>query len=151
MTAIITPGSRRDVLTARLDTLRAERDQALAETIPSGFGDVADRATNVDGHVRLAMLEQRIAAVEDELAARDPRADRSDSDGVAVGDIVTLDFGDGPESFLLGSVDQGDDNIDVITPSSPLGHALQGAQVGATVSYTTRSHRTLYATVTAIG
>jgi transcription elongation factor GreA len=151
MTAIITPGSRRDVLTARLDTLRAERDQALAETIPSGFGDVADRATNVDGHVRLAMLEERIATVEDELAARDPRADRSAADGVAVGDIVTLDFGDGPESFLLGSVDQGGDSIDVITPSSPLGHALQGAQVGATVSYTTRSHRTLYATLTAIG
>jgi transcription elongation factor GreA len=151
MTAIITPGSRRDVLRARLDTLRAERDQALAETIPSGFGDVADRATNVDGHVRLAMLEQRIAAVEDELAAGDPRADRSAADGVAVGDIVTLDFGDGPESFLLGSVDQGGDNIDVITPSSPLGSALQGAQVGATIAYTARSHRTLYATVTAIG
>jgi transcription elongation factor GreA len=156
MTAIITPGSRRDVLRARLDTLRAERDQALAETIPSGFGDIADRATNVDGHVRLAMLEQRIAAVEDELAAGDPRADRSTSDrstsdGVAVGDIVTLDFGDGPESFLLGSVDQGGDNIDVITPSSPLGRALQGAQVGATISYTTQTHRTLYSTVTAIG
>jgi transcription elongation factor GreA len=138
-------------LTERLALLRSERDQTLAETIPAGAGDVADRATNVDGHVRLAMLEQRIANLEVELAASPRPSARPASDTVALGDVVTVDFGDGPESFLLGSVDQAVDGFDVITPSSPLGQALQGARVGSTVSYAIRPNRTLHATVTALG
>jgi transcription elongation factor GreA len=151
MTATISPASRQDILTSRLATLQAERDQALAETIPEGIGDLADRATNVDGHVRLAMLEQRIAAIEEELAVGARSPERSADDAVALGDVVTLDFGDGPETFLLGSMDEAAEGVDVITPSSPLGQALLGARVGATVSYTTGAHRTLYATVTAVG
>jgi transcription elongation factor GreA len=150
MTATISSASRLDALTARLALLRAERDQALTETIPSGGGDMADRATNVDGHVRLAMLEQRIAAVEDELAASHEHGTRSPDDAATVGDVVTLDFGDGPESFLVGSVDQAGDGFDVITPSSPLGQALQGARVGSTISYSPRPNRTLYATLIAV-
>ena len=151
MTATISPASRQHVLAARLTTLLAQRDQTLAAIIPSGGGDVADRATNVDGHVRLAMLDERIATVEEELVTSQRPSPRSEQDGAAVGDMVTLDFGDGPESFLLGSVDAADDNIDVITPNSPLGRALHGARVGSTVSYTTRPDRTLNATVLAVG
>ncbi|MCU1656710.1 MAG: nucleoside diphosphate kinase regulator [Pseudonocardiales bacterium] len=150
MTATIDAASRQDVLSARLAVLRAEREQALAETIPSGAGDVADRATNVDGHVRLAMLEQRITTVEEELAASHQPSTHSAHDGAAVGDVVTVDFGDGPESFLLGSVDEAGDGLDVITPSSPLGRALQGARAGARISYATRTNRTLQATVIAV-
>ncbi len=151
MTATITPASRQDILTARLTALRAERDQAMAETIPTGGGDVADRATNVDGHVRLAVLEERVAALEAELATTHRPSARSEHGGAAVGDVVTLDFGDGPESFLLGSIDEATDGLDVITPSSPLGQALQGASVGSTVSYTTGPNRTLYVTLIAVG
>jgi transcription elongation factor GreA len=111
---------------------------------------VADRATNVDGHVRLAMLEQRITTVEEELAASHQPSTHSTHDGAAVGDVVTVDFGDGPESFLLGSVDEAGDGLDVITPSSPLGRALQGARAGARISYATRTNRTLQATVIAV-
>jgi transcription elongation factor GreA len=150
MTATISPTSRHDALTARLAALRAEHEQTLAETIPAGGGDLADRATNVDGHVRLAMLEQRIATVEDELAESHQPSARPARDTVAVGDVVTLDFGDGPESFLFGSVDQASDSVDVITPSSPLGQALQRARLGATISYTTSPNRTLHATLTAV-
>ena len=88
MTATISPATRRDTLAARLAELRAERDQALAETIPIGDGDVADRATNVNGHVRLAMLEERIAIVEQELAAFRETSNRSSEGGVSVGDIA---------------------------------------------------------------
>lgn len=149
MTATLNRASRREILAARLDTLRAERDQALAETIPSGGGDMADRATNVDGHVRLAMLEERIATVEADLVAlRSHSGERAD-DGVATGDVVTLDFGDGPESFLLGSVDEATDRFDVITPESPLGRALAGARPGSTIFYTAGT-RTLRATVISV-
>src|SRR5690242_9665588 len=150
MTATISPETRRDTLTARLTELRAERDQALAETIPVGDGDMADRATNVNGHVRLAMLEERIAIVEGELAAFRETSTRSAESGVSVGDIVTIGLGDGPETFLLGSVDEATDSFDVITPSSPLGKALLGARPGSSVSYRTRPGRKLSARIIAI-
>ena len=150
MTATISPATRRDTLTARLTELRAERDQALTETIPVGDGDMADRATNVNGHVRLAMLEERIAIVEQELAAFRETSTRSAGNGVSVGDMLTLDLGDGPETFLLGSVDEAADSFDVITPNSPLGKALVGARVGSSVSYRTRPGRKLSARIIAV-
>jgi transcription elongation factor GreA len=137
-------------LTARLTELRAERDQALTETIPVGDGDMADRATNVNGHVRLAMLEERIAIIEQELAAFRETSTRSAGNGVTVGDMLTLDLGDGPETFLLGSVDEATDSFDVITPNSPLGKALLGARVGSSVSYRTRPGRKLSARIIAV-
>jgi len=150
MTATISPATRRDTLTARLTELRAERDQALTETIPVGDGDMADRATNVNGHVRLAMLEERIAIIEQELAAFRETSTRSAGNGVSVGDMLTLDLGDGPETFLLGSVDEATDSFDVITPNRPLGKALLGARVGSSVSYRTRPGRKLSARIIAV-
>lgn len=150
MTATITATSRRDTLAARLDELHAERAQALAEIVPSGAGDVADRATNVDGHVRLAMLDERIATVEAELAASRQPARRADAGHVAVGDAVTLDFGDGPETLLFGSVEAAGEGADVITPNSPLGQALQGAAVGSTITYAAAPGRQLSVRVIAV-
>ena len=150
MTATIEPAARQDVLTARLAALRADREQALTETIPAAEGDIADRATNVDGHVRLAMLEDRIATVEAKLDARRRLRTPSANDGVAIGDVVTLDFGDGPESLLFGTVEEAGDGFDVITPNSPLGRAIQGAGVGTKVSYAAAPRRTLSVKVIAI-
>lgn len=150
MTATIDHAARQNVLTARLATLRADREQALAETIPAGEGDIADRATNVDGHVRLAMLDERIAIVEAELGAPHRLSTSGAADGVAVGDFVTLDFGDGPESLLLGTVEEAGESFDVITPNSPLGRALLGVSAGTTVSYAAAPRRTLSVTVIAI-
>jgi transcription elongation factor GreA len=150
MTATLTATSRRDTLTARLAELHAERAQALTEIVPSGEGDVADRATNVDGHVRLAMLDERIATVESELAASRRPVERSDTGRVALGDVVTLDFGDGPETFLFGSVEAAGEGADVITPNSPLGRPLQNASVGSTVTYATGPGRKLSVQVIAV-
>src|SRR3954449_4559746 len=107
---------RQHALTARLTALQLQRKQVLAEIAPVGSGDDADRATNVDGHVRLAMIEQHIASIEAELAHQDLQRRRAVDGTIAVGDVVTVDFGDGPETYLLGSVDAALDGIDVITP-----------------------------------
>ena len=135
-------------LTARLDVLRAERVAAIEELAVTNGGDVADRATNVDANARLTLIEQRIASIEAELANLGRR--KNDTGGVSVGDVVTVDLGDGPETYLFASVDQGGDGLDVISPASPLGQAIVGAAVGATVTYRTRTNRTLSATVVAI-
>lgn len=151
MTATVSADDRHDVLSNRLAALYVEREQVLAEIAPTGLGDEADRATNVDGHIRLAMLEQRIVAVENELAEPRPAARKKKSDTVAVGDVVTVDLGDGPETYLLGSVDEAGAGFDVITPSSPLGQVLEGAALGATLTYSPRPGRTLTAKVLSIG
>ena len=151
MTATVSADDRHDVLSNRLAALYLEREQVLAEIAPTGLGDEADRATNVDGHIRLAMLEQRIVAVENELAEPRPATPKKKSDVVAVGDVVTVDLGDGPETYLLGSVDEAGAGFDVITPSSPLGRVLDGASVGATLTYAPRPGRSLTAKVLAIG
>jgi len=135
-------------LTARLDGLRAARAAAIQELVVSNGGDAADRATNVDANARLTLIEQRIASVEVELA-NSGRA-KSHTGGVSVGDVVTVDLGDGPETYLFASVDQGGDGMDVISPASPLGQAITGAAVGATVTYRTKTHRNLSATIVAI-
>ena len=151
MTATVSADDRHDVLSNRLAALYLEREQVLAEIAPTGLGDEADRATNVDGHIRLAMLEQRIVAVENELAEPRPSVRKKKSDAVAIGDVVTVDLGDGPETYLLGSVDEAGAGFDVITPSSPLGQVLEGATVGATLTYSPRPGRSLTAKVLSIG
>src|SRR3954452_6640966 len=151
MTATVSADARHDVLANRLATLYHEREQVLGEIAPSGFGDEADRATNVDGHIRLAMLEQRIVALETELAEPRRTPEPGQRSTVAIGDVVTVDLGDGPETYLLGSVDEAGAGYDVITPASPLGKVLEGAAVGATLHYSPRSGRELTAKVLAIG
>jgi transcription elongation factor GreA len=149
MTATLDRRSHRDALEGRLTSLRAQRDQLLAEITPVGVGDDADRATNVDGHVRLAVLDERIVAVEVEL--NDLDASRGEAnDTVDVGDVVTVDLGDGPETFLLGSVEAAGVGLDVITPGSPLGRALQGERAGVTVSYAPRPRTKLEAKIISI-
>jgi len=149
MTTTLTADDRTAVRSSRLAELYVERKQLLAEIAPVGSGDDADRATNVDGHIRLAMLEQRIVALESELALPVPHERVADGT-VSVGDLVTVDLGDGPETYLLGSVDDAVDGVDVITPASPLGKVLQGAPIGATLSYAARPGRSLQAKVIAV-
>ena len=150
MTATLTAESRTDALSTRLAELYVERKQLLAEIAPVGSGDEADRATNVDGHIRLAMLEQRIVALENELAERPAQRPPGADGTVSIGDVVTVDLGDGPETYLLGTVDEASAGMDVITPSSPLGKVLQGASVGSTLTYAARPGQSLQATVLAM-
>jgi transcription elongation factor GreA len=149
MTAVLDHASRHQVLTRRLDALHAQRREIQAEIAPTMVGDDADRATNVDGHVRLAMLEDRIAAVELARADAARQPEQSSADAVREGAVVTVDLGDGPETFLFASVEQAAAGDDVITPGSPLGRALAGAAAGATVEYRA-ANRTRQAAVIAV-
>ena len=144
MTATANP-SRTDVLTARLAELRAERDSLAAANIRESSGDVADRATDVEASIRMQLLDERIASLELEIA--DARNEHHVDGLVSVGDSVVLDFGDGPESFVIGSVEQAAAGIDTVTPSSPLGRSIIGAEVGASVTYSPRSGLNLSVTI----
>jgi len=45
------------------------------------------------------------------------------------------DSDDDAERSLIGNIEEQVDGADVISPSSPLGHALEGADAGATITY----------------
>ncbi|GAB3251198.1 GreA/GreB family elongation factor [Nocardioides dilutus] len=124
------------LLTDRLHALRAERAEVLAETRLQNNGDVADRATNVEALIRLQLLDERIASVELEIA---DGLRREHVEGVvSVGDVVVIDLGQGDETYVVGSVEQAVAGVDTITPGSPLGRAIVGAEVGSTVGYEPR-------------
>ena len=142
----ITPDTDRlAVLRDRLTELRAERDQAHAETRIEAAGDVADRAAPVEASIRLQLLDDRIAALELDIADAQ-RAEHVDG-VVSVGDTVVVDLGSGPETFVVGSVEQAAAGLDTITPTSPLGAAILGAAVGSTVDYSPRKGVQLQATI----
>lgn len=56
---------------------------------------------------------------------------------VSAGVVVEIRFeGDTTtEKYLFGSIEERRDGIEVVSPGSPMGQALEGGQVGETVSY----------------
>jgi transcription elongation factor GreA len=133
---IVTVPSSLELLTHRLDLLREERAAALADTLRDVTGDVADRATNVEASIRVQLLDERIALLE--LEIEDVRRHRHAEGVVSVGDVVRLDLGDGAEEYVVGSVEQAAAGVPTITPRSPMGRAIVGADVGSTVTYEPR-------------
>jgi transcription elongation factor GreA len=112
----------------------------MTDSLRDTTGDVADRATNVEASIRLQLLDERIALLELEIDERQRarQAGTADDGVVSVGDAVRLDLGDGPEEYVVGSVEQAAAGVPTVTPGSPLGRAILGAEVGATVTYEPR-------------
>lgn len=143
--------SARAALTARLADLEIQRAQAAQESIPAGgSGDAADHAVNVDALIRLEELEARIASLHVQLQA--PVADSSSTSSAEIGSVVTVSFGptEEPEDFLIGLVEQAAPGVEVITPTSPLGSVLLGAEPGQQVTYRAANGVTITATLLAV-
>ncbi len=71
---------------------------------------------------------------------------------VAAGSIVTIRYegDDDTERYLLGSIEERHDDLDVISPGSPLGGALIGHVAGDVVSYATPTGATLNVELVAV-
>jgi transcription elongation factor GreA len=134
--AVVTVPSSVELLTQRLDLLRAERSGAMADSLRGESGDAADRATNVEASIRVQLLDERIALLE--LEIDELKRSRPTEGVVSVGGRVRLDLGDGPEEYVVGSVEQAAAGVPTVTPGSPLGQAIVGAQEGSTVTYEPR-------------
>jgi transcription elongation factor GreA len=134
--ASVTVPSSLELLTHRLEQLRAERAAAMTDSLRDSTGDAADRATNVEASIRLHSLDERIALLELEIA--EIRRQGHSEGVVSVGDVVRLDLGDGPEEYVVGSVEQAASGVPTVTPGSPLGRTILGAAVGSTLTYEPR-------------
>ena len=71
---------------------------------------------------------------------------------VAPGSVVTIRYegDDDTERYLLGSIEERHDDLDVMSPGSPLGEALVGHVAGDTVSYETPTGATLNVELVAV-
>jgi transcription elongation factor GreA len=115
-----------------VELARVERPRFLAVLGATDGWNVADRADRVVCENDLARLDARIAQLQTRLAALDLEPSGAHPLHEAT---VVVDFGDGPETFLVDEICGG--GLPVITPMSPLGQALVGAATGQTVTYRT--------------
>jgi transcription elongation factor GreA len=137
-----------DKLKAELDDLKGPRRQEIIEKIAAAR-DEGDLKENSGYHAAKddqGKQEARIRQLEDMLR-RAEVGETPPNDGVVEpGMVVTVDFGDGDtEKFLLGAREnlmEGDD-LDVYSPQSAMGAAINGKSRGDEVTYTTPNGKDL--------
>ena len=130
-----------DKLRAELEDLKGPKRQEIIERI-SNARDEGDLKENGGYHAAKedqGKQEGRIRQLEDMLR-RAEVGETPPNDGVVEpGMVVTVDFGDGDEEkFLLGArenLSEGD-TLDVYSPESAMGAAINGKSKGEKVTYT---------------
>ena len=126
-------GALREEIKNRIAAAREEGD--LKEN--GGYHAAREEQGKNEGRVRqlAKMLEDAIIGTPDITEGE-----------VSQGMVVTVNFPDldDTETFLLGSREEAaHTSIDVYSPTSPMGAAVLGQQVGAEIAYETPSGKTL--------
>ncbi|HEX9683998.1 MAG TPA: transcription elongation factor GreA [Acidimicrobiales bacterium] len=116
--------------------------------------ELGDLRENGDYHAAKedqGMMEARIRTIEATLENCEI-VEADASAGVTPGCVVELryDGDDVTERFLLGTIEERHDDLDVLTPGSALGQALLGQNEGAVVSYQAPTGTTLNVTIVAV-
>ena len=116
-------GSRRKEISAWIERAREHGD--IRENADY------DAAKNEQGH-----NEARVRQLEDMLR-RAVIVEGPAGDVVAPGTVVEVRMDDDPDttSYLVGSIEERHDDLDVLSTGSPLGQALLGHAPGEVVSY----------------
>ncbi|WP_273652098.1 transcription elongation factor GreA [Cellulomonas fimi] len=127
-----------DRLTAELDRLKGEGRSEIAERIAAARdeGDLKENGGYHAAREEQAKQEARIRELEAKL--RNVQIGTPPDDGVVEpGMVVTAEVAGDEMVFLLGSREiAGTADIDVFSPTSPLGAAINGTKVGDKTSYT---------------
>jgi transcription elongation GreA/GreB family factor len=126
-------------LQEELSNMEAERARLLELVATTEGKDAADQADRTLREFDVEQLEVRMRRIVERLDAdARPHAPTEHDGTVKLGEVVVIDFGDNaPERYVVGSLTEVDDDVDVVTPTSPLGQALLGATAGQEVSYRT--------------
>ena len=122
-------------LRAELEELTTVGRTEIARRIEEAR-NLGDLSENGDYHAakdEQGRMEGRIRQLQAMLKEVQIVETPASSSEVRIGSVVTLDFGYGPERYLVGSMEERkhrDDIEDVLTPESPLGQALIGTGPG---------------------
>ena len=129
-------------LTQELDLLRTDRRREVADRIRVAreFGEIAENAEYDDAKNEQAMLEHKIAQLEERLAhARVIDTSDVDTSVVSVGTVVRLRDVDAKETIEYHIVGSAEANPaeQKLSNESPVGKAIIGRKKGETVEVTT--------------
>jgi len=129
-----------DRLQAEFEDLTTRGRIEVAQKIEAArlLGDLSENgdyhaAKDEQGH-----MEGRIRHLE-HLLETSQIIEAPDDGSIAAGSIVTIVYeGDGPdmaERYLIGHMEERTGDLDIVSPSSPLGSALVGSRKGDRVEY----------------
>ena len=130
---------------AAFDRLKAEHDDLttrgrveIARKIETAR-ELGDLSENGDYHAakeEQGKMEGRIAHLA-QMIENAEIVEAAEGDVVAHGSVVGIRYegDDEVERYLLGSIEERHDDLDVISPSSPLGVALLGSAPGDAVTF----------------
>ena len=117
--------------------------------------ELGDLSENGDYHAakdEQGKMETRIAHLG-ALLRNSRIAEAGDGTAVAVGSVVTVAHDGDPddvETYLVGSIEERHDGLDVISPASPMGSAIMGARVGETLPFESPAGGTLTVQIVSI-
>jgi transcription elongation factor GreA len=138
-----------DALRTELEELRGPGRAAVVQKV-SDARDEGDLKENGGYHAareELGKIDGRIVQLEDMLKRAQVGETPPDDGVVEQGMVVTYRFvgDDEEERFLLGAREMkgDDDDLEVYSPQSPLGAAIDGKKRGETVEYVAPNGKTL--------
>jgi transcription elongation factor GreA len=117
--------------------------------------ELGDLSENGDYHAakeEQGKMEGRIRHIE-ALMERAEIVEESDDGVVRPGSVVEIRYegDDSSEKYLLGSIEERHSELEVMSPGSPLGQALIGAEAGRTVEFAAPNGNTLRVEVISVG
>jgi transcription elongation factor GreA len=125
-------------LQAELAQLTTEGRVEIARTIETArlLGDLSENADYHAAKDAQGHMEARIRKLE-AMLFKAQVVDDVDTAEVNTGTVVSLryDGDDDVERYLVGSIEEEQDGVSVVSPDSPLGQALLGHKVGEFVEY----------------
>lgn len=122
-------GPGRKEVTAKIEAARAEGD--LKEN--GGYHAARDEQGKMEARIR--QLKQMLDNAH--IGTPPPSADGK----VGAGMVITAEIAGDEMKFLLGSREIASGDLNVYSENSPLGVAVMGAEIGATVTYTAPNGR----------
>lgn len=133
-----------DRLKAELEELTGEGRIDIARKIEAAraLGDLSENGDYHAAKDHQGKMEARIRQIEALLQDAVVVEERPVGDAVAVGSVVSIRFegDDDVERYLVGSIEERVDDLEVVSPGSPLGSALLGAKPGEQRSYEVNGH-----------
>ncbi len=131
-----------DRLVAELEDLTTRGRVEIAQHIEAAraLGDLSENGDYHAAKDAQGKMESRIRQLQAMLKRVEIVDERGSGDGsISLGSTVTVrydgDDEDDVQRFFLGSIEERQGDLDVVSPSSPLGQVLVGRGAGDTVEY----------------
>ena len=140
-----------DRLSAELQELTTRGRIEIAEKIEAArkLGDLSENGDYHAAKEAQGIMEERILHLSRILSDAVIIDAGAEGAGVTLGSVVAVlyDGDEEPERLLLGSVEERADDVMVVSPGSPMGKALLGADAGDQVEFETPGGTTEKVTV----